>query len=152
LFKDALEKTRTGTLSDEKKWIQAYMTERYLCYGDMPNLNADSARYQVNTNGAIHAVRSFANYFYDRLTPLKTASGGAVDKFSFLIDTDSWNSFVGSTDLGYGWMLKSSSATGQRVVTVSSCGRCGSRTKSCPESIDSDCWENVRMHISQDTV
>lgn len=119
LVKDALEKTRTGTLSDEKKWIQAYMTERYLWYRDMPNLNADSARYQVNTNGAINAVRSLANYFYDSLTPLKTASGTAVDKFSFLIDTGSWNSFVDSTDLGYGWMLKSSSATGQRVVTVS---------------------------------
>ena len=119
MVKDALEKTRTGTLSDEKKWIQAYMTERYLWYRDMPKLNADSARYQVNTNGAINAVRSLANYFYDSLTPLKTASGTAVDKFSFLIDTGSWNSFVDSTDLGYGWMLKSSSATGQRVVTVS---------------------------------
>jgi C-terminal processing protease CtpA/Prc len=118
LVGDALAKTRSGTLSDEKNWIRAYMSERYLWYRDMPTLNPESARYQVTTNGT-DAIRSLANYFYDSLTPLKTASGAAVDKFSFLIDTSSWNSFVGSTDLGYGWMLKSSSATGQRVVTVS---------------------------------
>ena len=119
LVGDALAKTRSGTLSDEKNWIRAYMSERYLWYRDIPTVNADNARYQVTANGATNAIRALANYFYDSLTPLKTASGAAVDKFSFLIDTSSWNSFVGSTDLGYGWMLKSSSPTGQRVVTVS---------------------------------
>lgn len=116
---DATGKTTIGTVADEKKWIKAYMNERYLWYRDIPKLNADDARYNVTTNGALNGVRSVANYFYDSLTTLKTASGTAVDKFSFLIDTASWNGFVGSTDLGYGWMVKSSSATGSRVITVS---------------------------------
>jgi len=119
LIADATAQTTLGTVADEKKWIRAYMNERYLWYRDMPKLNADDARYNVSTNGALNLVRAVANYFYDSLTPLRTATGSAVDKFSFLIDTASWNGFVGSTDLGYGWMVKSSSATGVRVVTVS---------------------------------
>jgi len=119
LIADATAQTTMGTVADEKKWIKAYMNERYLWYRDIPKLNPDDARYNVTSNGALNLVRSVANYFYDSITPLRTATGSAVDKFSFLIDTASWNGFVGSTDLGYGWMLKSSSASGVRVVTVS---------------------------------
>ena len=116
---DATAKTTIGTVADENNWIKAYMNERYLWYRDIPKLNADDVRYNVTTNGSLNVVRSVANYFYDSVTPLKTVTGTAVDKFSFLIDTASWNGFVGSTDLGYGLMVKSSNASGVRVVTVS---------------------------------
>jgi len=110
--------TKAGTLSDEKKWVKAYMTERYLWYRDIPTLNADDARYGVLTNGLLDVWTSLSNYFSDSKTPLKTASGTLVDKFSFLIDTASWNSFVDSSLKGYGFMLKTSNATGARVITV----------------------------------
>lgn len=119
LVADATAKTRVGTLADEKKWIKAYMNERYLWYRDIPTLNAQDAVYNVMTSGTLNVVRSLGNYFYDSLTPKKTASGTDVDKFSFLTDTYSWNNFVGSTGLGYGVMVKSSNVSGAKVVTVS---------------------------------
>jgi carboxyl-terminal processing protease len=110
--------TKAGTLSDEKKWVKAYMTERYLWYRDIPSLNADDSRYAVIANAVLDVWTSLSNYFSDSKTPLKTTSGSLVDKFSFLIDTASWNSFVDSSLKGYGFMLKTSTATGARVITV----------------------------------
>ena len=66
--------TKAGTLADEKKWVKAYMTERYLWYRDIPTLNADDARYGVLTNGLLDVWTSLSNYFSDSKTPLKTAS------------------------------------------------------------------------------
>jgi len=34
-----------GVLADEKKWIKAYLSERYLWYKDIPIVNADDSRY-----------------------------------------------------------------------------------------------------------
>jgi C-terminal processing protease CtpA/Prc len=110
--------TKLGNLSDEKKWVKAYMNERYLWYRDIPTLNAEDSRYSVLTNGLLDVLTSLSNYFTDSKTPLKTAAGTLVDKFSFLTDTASWNSFVDSSLRGYGFMLKTSTATGARVITV----------------------------------
>jgi carboxyl-terminal processing protease len=119
LIADATAKTRVGVLGDEKKWIKAYMNERYLWYRDIPLLNPDDAVYNVMASGALDVVRSVGNYFYNSRTSQKTASGSDVDKFSFVTDTNTWNNFTGSTGLGYGLMVKSSEATGVKVVMVS---------------------------------
>lgn len=115
---DALKATRQGVLADEKKWVKAYMSERYLWYRDIPTVSADDARYSVMANGSLDVWTSLLNYFSDSKTPLKTALGTLVDKFSFMIDTVSWNSFVESNLRGYGFMLKRSTNAGLKVITV----------------------------------
>lgn len=115
---DALTATRQGLLADERKWVKAYMSERYLWYKDIPTVNADDVRYSVMANGSLDVWTSLQNYFLDSKTPLKTALGTLVDKFSFMIDTVSWNSFVESNLRGYGFMLKRSTSAGFKVITV----------------------------------
>jgi C-terminal processing protease CtpA/Prc len=107
-----------GVLADEKKWIKAYMSERYLWYKDMPVVNADDSRYNVLTSGALDVWSSLQNYFADLKTPLKTATGTLVDKFSYIIDSASWNSFVNSSLRGYGFMLKTSTQGSLKVLSV----------------------------------
>lgn len=70
------------------------------------------------SNGVLDVWSSVLNYFTDSITPLKTANGTLVDKFSFIIDSDSWNNFVGSNLRGYGFMLRSSTQGNQRVLSV----------------------------------
>lgn len=115
---DALTATRQGLLADERKWVKAYMSERYLWYKDIPTVNADDVRYSVMANGSLDVWTSLQNYFLDSKTPLKTVLGTLVDKFSFMIDTVSWNSFVESNLRGYGFMLKRSTSAGFKVITV----------------------------------
>lgn len=115
---NALSATRPGLLADEKKWVKAYMSERYLWYKDIPNLNPEDARYSIASNGALDVWSSLLNYFSDSKSPLKTAFGTLVDKFSYMIDTVSWNSFVESNLRGYGFMLKRSTNAGLKVITV----------------------------------
>ena len=107
-----------GVLADEKKWIKAYLSERYLWYKDIPMVNADDSRYNVLTDGVLNVGASLLNYFDDSKTPLKTAVGTLVDKFSFIVDSASWNSFVKSSSRGYGFMLKTSTQEGVKVLTV----------------------------------
>jgi carboxyl-terminal processing protease len=116
---DATAKTTLGTVADERNWVKAYMNERYLWYKDMPALDPNNARYNLSSNGLLNTVGSVSNYFLDSRTPLKTASGSAVDQFSFVTNTASWNNFAGSSDLGYGLMVKQSTASGARTLTVS---------------------------------
>jgi len=83
------------------------MQARYLWYRDVPLLNLKESRYSLlDAQGKTQVFKSLENYFNDSRTPKLTASGSRVDKFSFMIDTDSWNSFSAGQDLGYGWMLK----------------------------------------------
>jgi C-terminal processing protease CtpA/Prc len=110
--------SQQGELADEKKWIKAYMSERYLWYKDIPQVNEDDSRYNVLKNGVLDVWSSLLNYFSDSKTPLKTAIGTLVDKFSFIIDSTEWNSFVDSSLRGYGFMLKTSTQGGQKVLTV----------------------------------
>ena len=107
-----------GILADEKKWIKAYLSERYLWYKDIPMVNADDSRYNLLTDGVLNVWDSLLNYFDDSKTPLKTAIGTLVDKFSFIVDSASWNSFVNSSLRGYGFMLKTSTQGGLKVLTV----------------------------------
>ena len=99
--------TREGSVEDEKRWIRAYMNERYLWYRDIPLLDLTATRYnQVAASGQPLVVQSLVNLFQDSKTSKLTVSGSKVDKFSFMIDTYSWNNFSAGQDLGYGWMLK----------------------------------------------
>jgi C-terminal processing protease CtpA/Prc len=116
---DATAKTTVGTLADERNWVKAYMNERYLWYKDIPVLDSNNARYNLSSNGLLNTIDSVRNYFNDSRTPLKTASGSWVDKFSFVEDTASWNNFVQSSQLGYGVMVKVGSSLVGRVITVS---------------------------------
>ncbi len=114
----ATARTQQGSLADEKNWIKAYMTERYLWYRDMPVVNPQDSQYNVMTNGSVDVWTSLLNYFSDSKTQLKTASGNLVDKFSFMIDTGSWQNYVNSSFKGYGFMLKTSTAVDNKVITV----------------------------------
>jgi hypothetical protein len=107
-----------GVLADEKNWIKAYMFERYLWYKDMPLVNADDSRYNVTTNGVLDVWATLQNYFADLKTPLKTATGTLVDKFSYIIESASWNNFVSSSLRGYGFMLKTSTQGSLKVLSV----------------------------------
>jgi len=110
--------SQQGELADEKKWVKAYMSERYLWYKDIPNINENDSRYNVLKGGVIDVWNSLLNYFNDSKTPLKTAIGTLVDKFSFIIDSTEWNNFVESSLRGYGFMLKTSTQAGQKVLTL----------------------------------
>lgn len=109
--------TREGSIEDEKRWIRAYMDERYLWYRDIPTLDLSAPRYnQVDAAGQPLVVQSLVSLFQDSKNPKLTSSGSKVDKFSFMIDTYSWNNFSAGQDLGYGWMLKTAgSGVGTRV-------------------------------------
>jgi len=98
---------RPGSLSDEKKWIQAYMNQRYLWYQDIRPLDPEASQYTLlDGNGQLQVGRSLAAYFNDLRTQRLTPSGARVDKFSFVIDTKSWNEFSSSQSLGFGWLLR----------------------------------------------
>ena len=115
---NATSNRQDGSLADEKNWIKAYMTERYLWYRDMPVVNPQDSQYNVMTNGSVDVWTSLLNYFSDSKTQLKTASGNLVDKFSFMIDTGSWQNYVNSSFKGYGFMLKTSTVADNKVITV----------------------------------
>lgn len=114
----ATARTQQGSLADEKNWIKAYMSERYLWYRDMPVINEQDSRYNLMSNGIVDVWNSLLNYFSDSKTQLKTSSGTWVDKFSFMIDTGSWQNYVNSSFKGYGFMLKTSTVAGNKVITV----------------------------------
>lgn len=98
---------RLGSIEEEKKWIRAYMFERYLWYRDIPTLSLSAPQYNlIDSAGQPQVQASLENLFQDSKNPKLTVSGSKVDKFSFMIDTYSWNNFSAGQDLGYGWMLK----------------------------------------------
>lgn len=110
-LRDASAPTRQGSLTDERSWIRAYMNERYLWYRDMPALDASLARYNLTDSaGRPLVVSSLVNFFQDSRTQNLTASGSRVDKFSFMIDSMSWNNFSSGQQMGYGWLLKTETA------------------------------------------
>jgi carboxyl-terminal processing protease len=119
LTPDALAPTKKGTLTDEKNWIKAYLTERYLWYKDMPAVNAAALRYNV-TGGSSWSnfVQSVINYFDDQLNPKFATPTVKVDQFSFMTDTYSWNQFSTGEEVGYGWLLKSQGSGNTRRIFV----------------------------------
>lgn len=120
LSSDALSATKVGSLSDERNWINAYLTERYFWYKDIPVVNPQDARYNVSGGTAgQNFVTSVINYFVDQLTPQYTSTGSKVDKFSFLIDTASWTKYSQGAELGYGWLLVDEGVGPSRRIRVS---------------------------------
>jgi carboxyl-terminal processing protease len=120
LSSDAESATKVGTLADERSWIHAYLNERYFWYKDMPIVDPKNARYNVTGGSAgQNFVTSVVNYFEDQLTPLYTATGSRVDKFSFFVDTASWTNFASGAELGYGWLLTDQGAGASRRIRVS---------------------------------
>ena len=61
----ATARTQQGSLADEKNWIKAYMSERYLWYRDMPVINEQDSRYNLMSNGIVDVWNSLLNYFSD---------------------------------------------------------------------------------------
>ena len=118
---DAQPPWRLGSLADERKWVNAYLNERYLWYRDMPVLDANSSKYNLTTYAwsADNFYWSLHAYFYDSLNPARTVTGKEVDQFSFFRSTRSWNDFAQGDSLGYGWQLSDEGTAATRRVQVS---------------------------------
>ena len=116
---DALDPTVAGSLSDEQRWVKAYLTERYLWYRDMPTVDGDELRYWPSEGTAgENFLSGIQSYFSDLLTPNLTPSGTRVDRFSFLTSTASWASRVSGGESGYGWILQGSGSGATRQLQV----------------------------------
>lgn len=115
---DATRQTTVGTFSDEQKWVNAYLNERYLWYKDMPtNVQATAATYNLYTpDGYFRYGDSLTNYFYDLLNQKTTSSGKKVDEFSFLTSTAAWNQYDNSVELGYGFNVTGTVGSSSGVV------------------------------------
>ena len=112
---DATSPTKSGTLEDEKKWVKAYLNERYLWYRDMPNVDNTADLYSNPSS----PVLSVYYYFQALLNPNKTASGQDVDQFSFMTPTYYWLNHITGQDMNYGWMISEQGSGTTRRVFVS---------------------------------
>lgn len=141
---DASSKTTAGTFRDEQKWVNAYLNERYLWYKDMPvSVKPADAKYNIYTSSGnfFDYGGSLTAYYNALLNPNKTSSGKNVDKFSFLLTSNAWNSFLNSVEQGYGISVtgKAGSSTGVKISYVypdSSGYRAGFRRGDIITSID----------------
>jgi carboxyl-terminal processing protease len=94
---------RTGSDSDEKKWLRSWIDETYLWYREVPvSLNADLFATPID-------------YFNALKTPALTLSGTAKDKFHFTRNTVAYNTVSsGSASIGYGVAWRSYSTAPPR--------------------------------------
>lgn len=98
---------RTGSLTDEKRWVRGWIDETYLWYSEVPS------GLQAN------AYATPVSYFAALKTPAVTASGRARDRFHFTYDTSTYRELVQSgASPGYGMELAFLSATIPRDVHV----------------------------------
>jgi carboxyl-terminal processing protease len=111
---DATSPTQVGVLDDEKKWLKAYLNERYLWYRNMASVDGTASVYNQSS-----VASSLYYYFYALLNPNKTASGRYVDEFSFMTSTYAWNNQITGQDLDYGWMLSQTGTGSSRRIYVS---------------------------------
>ena len=114
----ASSSTTVGTYRDEQKWVNAYLTERYLWYKDIPTtVQATDVKYNIYSSDRSYFYYgdSISNYFYALLNPKTTSSGKAVDEFSFLTSTQYWNSYANSVELGYGISVTGSAGSSSGV-------------------------------------
>ncbi len=128
---DALEPTRVGTYRDEQNWVNAYLTERYLWYRDMPaNVSPTDAAYNLTSpdGRTFYYGSSISAYFRALLNPNISPSGKKVDAFSFLTSTYDWNSFVNSQEVGYGFNVSHASGAGNIYISYVYPGSNGQRT------------------------
>jgi carboxyl-terminal processing protease len=78
-----------GSLDAQRKWVRSYVNDAYLWYRDVPTV--DPAGYNTPTD-----------YFDALLVRTPTASGLPRDRFSFAIDTATWNAAQVGQEVGYG--------------------------------------------------
>lgn len=112
---DAEAAISPGSLDSEKRWLRAYLDEKYLWYKEVPNIDPAATRYSNEQD----VYTSLDNYFQDLKTPLLTASGKRKDQFSFTYPTKAWNDLSQSgVVFGYGFELYQASRTPPRGLRV----------------------------------
>ena len=85
---------RTGTLTDEKRWLRGWIDETYLWYDEVPG-NLAAASYATPIT-----------YFAVLKTAATTPSGRAKDRFHFTSDTAAYRALSqAGVSLGYGMEL-----------------------------------------------
>jgi carboxyl-terminal processing protease len=88
-----------GSIDKEKAWVRAFMDETYLWYKDVPQVDAAAftkAKYKNST------YETLAAYFQALKTPLRTATGDLVDKFSYTQPTEQANLQQSGITSGFG--------------------------------------------------
>lgn len=115
---DATANTTVGSLANEKAWLKAYMSQAYLWYSEMPDVNGADSAYSNQAD----VYGSLDNYFQALKTPALTTSGKRRDQFSFTYPTKAWRDLAQSgVESGYGiqWYMRSNTAPrGLRIAFV----------------------------------
>lgn len=109
----ATSSTKIGTVEDEKKWVKAYLDERYLWYRDMAAVDSTASSFNQTS-----PISSVVAYFFALLNPNKTLTGQYVDQFSFMTSTYAWNNQIAGQDLDYGWMVSQQGSGSSRRIFV----------------------------------
>jgi hypothetical protein len=102
---EASSATTTGSLSTEKSWIHSYIDYAYLWYDQVPSVDPTATAYSgsMSQYDSLGVPLPLSNYFYALNTTAKTASGAALDRFSFAYPTYDWNQLSQSgITAGYG--------------------------------------------------
>ncbi len=88
---------KPGTATDEKRWLQGWLTDLYLWYRELPNIDPADPAYPTPIA-----------YFDVMKTPAVTASGKPKDQFHFVAATADWEKLAQSgVEVGYGiqWIV-----------------------------------------------
>lgn len=112
---DATGPITLGSLKTEKTWLRDYIDQKYLWYGEVPNVNPSAANY--SNEGDVFT--SLDSYFNDLLTRAVTPSNVLKDQFSFIYPTAAWDQLINSgAALGYGIEWHFTSPTPPRGIRV----------------------------------
>lgn len=93
---------RVGTLVDEQRWLLEHMQNVYLWWREIPQVDAGAPEF-VGPD----VPSAMSSYFRALLTPRLFAPGVPVDRFSAVVPTAVWESYVGTPDgngLGIEWV------------------------------------------------
>lgn len=103
-------------LDTEKRFVRSMVDEIYLWYRDVPTVDAAS-------------FSSLFTYFEALKTPLRTASGSLVDKFSFAVPQEQWDLADAGAEVSHGvkWQVNDAdrSVVATDVEANSPAGRAG---------------------------
>lgn len=77
--------SRTGTLSDEKRWLREHMDQVYLWRQEMPQVDPGAPEF-----AGPDVPEALAAYFQALLTPGVTPRGLPKDRFSAMLPTQEW--------------------------------------------------------------
>src|SRR5688572_17231771 len=78
-----------ATRAAEKQRVRSYVTDVYLWYNEVPQVNPADPLYSVDTIAGFYT--SINNYFHALLSPVLTPSGNFKDQFSFTYPTRLWS-------------------------------------------------------------